>query len=249
MRRIILILFAILTHAGPVAAQAANTERGWGMMALGAEITAWRVGNHGTELGGLAAIKQVGASASDRISTYSTQILALGGGEGGFQAEYDNRIAYGLRAIPLGEGALVARVGGDINALITPHGSTLTLGPLVDLGYQAVTRRGYLDIGWQGIFTLLPALYSDNSSKHAFEWFSTGPHLGARVWSLVFDGYAARTMDDGRMRNEFHADVCGVTSFIICTRVHEYKFDDLHEHVTLIGLFFGLGGTLRTKQK
>lgn len=220
-----------------------------GMMAFGGQLTAWRVGRYGTELGVMATMKVVTAGTTDLLSQYVTQSLSLGGSEGGFQAEYDNRFAYGWRVVRSGWGSLVARLGGDIELVATPHGATGALGPLADMGYQYVSKSSYLDLGWRGIVSVMPAIFVDSGQRHTWQWFSTGPHLGARVGPLFFDGHVARTMEGQVMRTEVYADLCGVTSIILCTRVHEYRYDGLTGHVTLLGLFIGVGATNTNDKK
>jgi hypothetical protein len=217
------------------------------MMAFGGQLTAWRVGQHGTELGVMASMKFVTAGTARLLSQYATQSLSLGGGEGGFQATYANRAAYGFRVVRGSWGSLVARLGGDVELVVTPHGATGGLGPLADVGYQYVSKSSYLDWGWQGIVSVMPAIFVDRGQRHTWQWFSTGPHLGARLGPFVFDGYVARTMDGEDMRTEFFADLCGVTSVVLCTQVREYRYDARSDHVTLLGLFIGVGDIGATK--
>jgi len=218
-----------------------------GMMAFGGQLTAWRVGQHGTELGVMATMKVVTAGTTRLLSQYATQSLSLGGSEGGFQAEYDNRFAYGLRVVRGGWGSLVARLGGDVELVATPHGATGALGPLADVGYQYVSKSSYLDLSWRASVPIMPAIFVDSGQHHTWQWFSTGPHLGARLGPFVFDGYVARTMEGQDMRTELSADLCGVTSVILCTKVREYRYDALSDHVTLLGLFIGVGDMSATK--
>lgn len=218
-----------------------------GMMAFGGQLTAWRVGQHGTELGVMATMKVVSAGTTRLLSQYATQSLSLGGGEGGFQATYDNRATYGFRVVRGDWGSLVARLGADVDLVLTPHGATGALGPLADVGYQYMSKSGYLDLGWQAIVPVMPAIFVDRGQRHTWQWVSTGPHLGARLGPFVFDGYVARTMEAQNMRTEFSADLCGVTSVILCTQVREYRYDALSDHVTLLGLFVGVGDMGPTK--
>lgn len=228
-------------------ARPASPSEASGMMAFGGQLTAWRVGQHGTELGVMATVKVVTAGTTRLLSQYATQSLSLGGGEGGFQAEYDNRFAYGFRVVRGSWGSLVARLGVDIELVATPHGATGALGPLADVGYQYVSKSSYLDLGWRAIVPVMPAIFVDSEQHHTWQWFSTGPHLGARLGPFIFDGYVARTMDGQDMRTELYADLCGVTSVVLCTQIREYRYDALSDHVTLLGLFIGVGDISATK--
>jgi len=232
----------ILATVAPAWAQSSKPSAG--MLALGGQLTAWRVGEHGTELGAMAAVRTLTAGfAGRRLSHYSTQSLALGGGEGGFQAEYDNRFSYGWRVVRTGWGSVVARLGADIEFVATAHGSTGALGPLVDVGYQSVSDSAHFDLGWRGVVTVLPAVFARSGERHTWQWFSTGPRVGTRLGPVFLDAYVARTMEGRDMRTEFYADLCAVTSIALCTRVHEYRYDALPEHATLVTFFVGLGTT------
>ena len=228
-------------------ANEANPSQGWGMGAIGIQATDWRVTTHGTEDGAMATLLTSGVVANRWTSGIGSQLFAIGGGEGGFQAEYLNRFAYGFRFWRFGPAAFVLRGGFDFDIISTPHGGNFELGPLLDLGYQSITRSGYFDVSMQAVIPIIPAVFSDESSKHAAEWFSAGPHLSAGFDALNVDGYVARTMYDGELRTEFHVTLCGTSKVVLCTRLHNFRYDDSHKPATLLALFIGFGGSGRSK--
>jgi hypothetical protein len=209
---------------------------------MGAEATEWRVATHDTERGLMAALHTAGVTSGDWSSANGMQLFSIGGGEGGIQVEYLNRFAYGVRFWRIGQGALVLRGGLAFDIIGTPHGGNFELGPLFDLGYQIITQSGFLDVSLQTVIPIIPAVLSENSSHHAEEWFSSGPHLSAGFGNVYFDGYVARTMYDGELRTEAHIDTCGGSGIILCSRLQNFRYDDSHKPVTLLGLFIGFGG-------
>lgn len=211
------------------------------MGTLGLQATEWRVAEHGTERGLMLSMGTAAVASTSRSSTKVSQFLALGGGEGGFQAEYLSRFVYGLRFLELGPTALVLRGGLDLDAIGTPHGGTYQLGPVMDLGVQHVSQSGFFDLSLQSVVTVLPALFSDGSSKRPGEWFSTGPHLAAGFRSVFLQGSVVRTERHGELRTEFHFDLCGGGNITLCARLHNYRYDDAHKPTTLLGLVVGFG--------
>jgi hypothetical protein len=249
MRIAICLLACVLLQPSVAIADGTDTARGWGMGAIGLQATELRYTDHGVERGLMAAYKVAGVSASTWSSMLGTQLFSMGGGEGGVQVEYLTHFAYGLRFWRFGQGALVLRAGLALDAVGLPHGGSLDLGPLFDLGYQTVTQSGFLDVSVQTVVPVIPAAFWDNSSHHAGEWFASGPRLTAGLGSVFFDGSVSRTMYDGRLRTEFHADLCGATSLVLCARLHDYRYDDAHKPVTFLGLLVGFGGAGPPKRK
>ncbi len=241
--RIALTLIAgiLLTTRGANATDA-NESHTWVVAGMGVEATEWRVTNHGIERGLMAALHTAGVTSGNWTSASGMQLFSIGGGEGGIQVEYLNRFAFGLRFLQIGQGGLVLRGGLAFDIIGTPHGGNFELGPLFDLGYQIVTQSGFLDVSVQTVIPIIPAVLSENSSHHVAEWFSSGPHLSMGFASIYFDGYVARTMYDGEMRTEAHIDTCGGTGIILCSRLQNFRYDDSHKPVTLLGLFVGFGG-------
>lgn len=197
------VAFTMQSYAHAAPAQEANLRRSWNMGALGLQATEWRVTDHGIERGAMATLEFGGVATTKWTSVNARQVLSLGGGEGGFQSEYVNRFAAGVRFLRFGQGAVVLRGGLDLELIITPHGSAGQLGPLFDLGYQTVTQSGFLDAGLQTVVTVLPAAFTHDSSHHAAEWFKSGPHLSAGARSLFFDGTVSRSMQRGELFTEF----------------------------------------------
>jgi hypothetical protein len=227
----------------------ATPAQGWGMGAIGMQATDWRVTTHGTETGAMVALFTSGVFARTWASGIGSQLFAIGAGEGGFQAEYLNRFAYGVRFWRFGPAALVLRGGLEFDILSTPHGGNFELGPMLDLGYQSVTHSGYFDLSMQTVIPIIPALFSENSSRHAAEWFSVGPHMSAGGEVLLVDGSVARTMYDGELRTEFNLAVCGATNMVLCARLHNFRYDDSRKPVTMLALFVGIGGAGPSKSK
>src|ERR1700690_655316 len=242
MRTALTLLAAILLTARVVAADESNNTHTWVVAGMGVEATEWRVTTHGIEQGMMAALHTAGVMSSNWTSANGMQLFSIGGGEGGIQVEYFNRFAYGIRFWRIGQGAMVLRGGLAFDILGTPHGGNFELGPLFDFGYQTVTRSSFFDIGVQTIIPVIPAVFSKNSSQHVAEWFSSGPHLGLGFGNVYFDGTLARTMYDGEMRTEAHLEICGGVGVILCSRLQNFRYDDSHKPVTLLGLFLGFGG-------
>ena len=244
------LLLGTLTLTLPALAnEGPDTAQGWGTWTLGLQATEWRVATHGTERGLMLALHTAGVQAGPWLSAKSSQLLAIGGGEGGFQAEYLSRWATGVRFLRFGPSALVLRGGLDFDIVATPHGGDYELGPLLDLGFQHVSRAGFFDLSVQSVVTFLPAAFEDNSGKRPSEWFSTGPHLAAGFRSVYFNGNIGRTERDGQFRTEFHMDLCGDAKVTLCARLHNYRYDDAHKPVTLIALLIGFGGSGPSRHK
>ncbi len=241
MRTALTLIAAIVLTARVADADESNDTHTWVVAGMGVEATEWRVTTHGTERGIMAALHTAGVMAGNWTSANGTQLFSIGGGEGGIQVEYLNRFAYGIRFWRIGPGSLVLRGGLAFDILGTPHGGNFELGPLFDFGYQAVMRSGFLDVGMQTVIPVIPAVFSRNSSHHTAEWFSSGPHLGAGFGNVYFDSTVARTMYDGELRTEVHIDICGGTGVVLCSRLQNFRYDDSHKPVTLLGLFVGFG--------
>ncbi len=249
MRLAIYSFVGILTQVRSASAEGADAARTWSVGAIGLQATEWRIETRGIDQGATALFHAAGVAATDWSSTYGTSTMSLGGGEGGVQAEYIQRFAYGLRFWRFGQGALVLRGGLVVDAIGKTHFGTVDLGPLVELGYQTVTTSGFVDVGMQTVIPVIPAVLFENSSRHAAEWFNSGPHVGAGFRPVYFDGYAPRTMYDGHLRTEFHLDLCGAAELMFCVRLHDFRYDDAHKPVTFLGLLVGFGGTGPGKRK
>jgi len=237
----ILLLGTLTLTVSVGAEERSNISESWGIGTLGLQATEWRVTTHGTERGLMLAMRTASVAETPWSSGKGSQFLALGGGEGGFQAEYLNRFAYGFRFLRFGPSAFVMRGGFNFDIIGTPHGATYQLGPLLDLGFQHVSEVGFFDLSLQSVVTLLPAVFSNDSSKHPGEWFSTGPHLAAGFRSVYFEGNIARTERNGDLRTEFHIDLCGSSKITLCARLHSFHYDDAHKPTTMIGLMIGIG--------
>ncbi len=223
-------------HAGE-----ADLTRNWHGGGLGLEETEWRVTPHGIEHGAMASVLEADVTATDSSSQDTTQFLSIGGGEGGFQIEYHLRGAYGINVLRLGRSALVIRGGLDLELMGMPHYGSFQFGPLFDFGYQTMTRSGFFDASIQTVIPVFPAVYSEHSSQKAAEWISLGPHLSGGLRTLYFEGNMARTMYEGELRTEFHMNLCGATGFILCARLHDFRYDDAKNPVTFVGFLVGIG--------
>ena len=242
-------LLVMLGYALPAFAdEGAKTSRGWGMGTLGLQATEWRVSTRGIERGLMATYGVAGVTAGSWWTLSGSQFLSLGGGEGGFQAEYLTRAALGVRFLRSSHSAFVLRGGATLDAISTPHGGTLQLGPLVDFGYQILSDDGLLDIGVQTVVPVFPALFWHDSSHHPGEWFNTGPRVTAAFRSVFAQGAISRTDHDRELRTEFHLDLCGSSVLLFCTRLHNYRYDDDRKPVTLIALVIGFGGIGPSRQ-
>ena len=219
----------------------ADLTRNWHGGGLGLEETEWRVTPNGIEHGAMASVLDADVTATDSSSQNTAQFLSIGGGEGGFQIEYRLRGAYGINVLSFGRSALVLRGGLDLELMGMPHYGSFQFGPLLDFGYQTITQSGFLDVSVQAVIPIFPAVYSEHSSQKAAEWVSLGPHLSAGLKTLYFDGNVARTMYEGELRTEFHMNLCGATGFILCARLHNYRYDDAKKPVTFLGFLVGIG--------
>jgi hypothetical protein len=249
MRIALGLITAIMAQAATAAAIEADAPRTWGIGALGVQATEWRVTTHGIESGAMATLYTAGASATRLASGIGAQSFAIGGGEGGFQAEYLNRFAYGVRFWRFDDAAFVLRGGFNFDILSTPHGGNFELGPLVDVGYQSVSASGYLDVSLQTVIPIIPAAFSDNGNHKTEQWFSVGPHVGLGQAPFYVDGNVSRTAYEGELRTEFHLAVCGVAGPLLCARLRNFRYDDGKKPVTLLGLFVGFGDAGPPKRK
>jgi len=242
MRIALAVVLGVFAYSLRVAAEPSAPAQSFGVGAIGLQATEWRVTTHGIERGLMLGYGVSAVTSGSWWTMRGSQFLALGGGEGGFQAEYITRAAYGFRFLRSSHSAFVLRGGATIDAIGTPHGgATLQLGPLFDLGYQVLTRDGLLDFGVQTVIPVIPAVFWDNSSHHPGEWFSTGPRITAAFRSVYAEGSIARTERDAQLRTEFHFDLCASAGLVICARLHNFRFDDAKRPVTLMGLMVGFG--------